>query len=744
MAVPSLGDSPEEKGEWTSMLYAVGQVWLNGISLDWDAFFAQEDRQRVPLPTYPFERQRHWVDPLPARAIEAVAPGTAPASTPAAPIAQPIVIATNTLSRKERIANRLVEIIAPISGRDSSAIDRTATFLEQGFDSLSLVQVASAIRAELGVKVGFGMMMRQVPNIDLLAGHLEKVLPAESFAEAAPSPAPAAVVTVAGTTSPSSSDLRDIVEEQGRTIARLARLIEGASAQTQQTAKPLATNPPASVFELPSTIPQRGIFLSSRLSDHLSAAYNESVTLQIAGKIGVAALERTVQALCKRHDALRASFDAAGTVIRFHAESHPTFEVIDLSGIDAPQQDERLGQLIAKDGEQSFPLPDGPLFRAKVAIFSSARAAIVFTGHHVICDGWSLDVLIHNFCVFYSAEVGGVTASLPPVQPYREYIQQCARTSSAEFQAARQHYEKQFADGFPVLVLPTDRPRTGQRSFACQRREIVLAPATVRALRTCAASEGSSFFGAVLAAYALLLARVSGQRRFVIALPTAEQAVLDQPQLVGHCVNMLPFEIDIVPDMSMAAFLTGVQQQLSHAHDHAAYTITHILDRLRPARHMVGVRPVSVGLTSMKKWRLSDLPQHGFALDFDANAKRFESFEFYLMALERGDELVLRCNFDTELFAATTIETWMKNLAVILEAMPNQLATPLGNVVPAVPTLATPAPDVSYLLAGEAPTSHSSPTQPPPAPGTTLNNGQSLEQQSLTSLPLRLTITSSI
>ena len=723
-AIPTLGDAPEETREWTSLLNAVGQLWLNGVTLDWEAFYAHEERRRVALPTYPFERQRHWVDAAPGSCAtipaDAATTQIAPANSAAEPSPTAIKASAPALPRKARIAARLIELIAPISGRDGASIDPTATFLEQGFDSLSLVQVASGIRTELGVKVSFGHLMSHLPNIEILAAHLDQTLPADRFTGVLSAPtlsASSPTVTGAGATVPSPTDLRAIVEEQGRTIARLARLVEGTPAAQSQPENELSTTPslaiaqppPAgqgsdAVVELPSTMPQRGIFLSSRLSDHLSAAYNESVTLHLAGKIDVAALKRTCNALSARHDALRASFDSTGTAIHFHPERTTPFEVIDLSGLDEADQNKRLEEIIAGECEQPFSLPRGPLFRGKAVVFSPARAAIILTGHHVICDGWSIDVLVHNFCAFYSAEVGAVPASLPPAERYRDYVQLNAdRAGSSEFKIARQYYEQRFAGGFPVLVLRTDRPRTGQRRFACQRQETVIAPSVVGALRSFAARQGCSFFVTVLAGYALLLSRISGQHRFVIALPTAEQPVLGQPQLVGHCVNMLPFEIDLAPGATVAAFLAGVQQQLSHAHDHAAYTITHILDRLRPSGHMVGVRPVSVGLTSLKKWRLSDLPQHGFAVDFDINAKRFESFEFYLMALERGDELVLRCNFDLGLFEPATITNWMQELASILKELPGQSTVALGSLARSDTRPGSPSPDVRYVLADEQP-----------------------------------------
>ncbi len=65
MAIPTLPDTPENNAEWASVLFAMGSLWLNGVSIDWDGFYVHEDRRHLPLPNYPFERQRYWVDPAP-------------------------------------------------------------------------------------------------------------------------------------------------------------------------------------------------------------------------------------------------------------------------------------------------------------------------------------------------------------------------------------------------------------------------------------------------------------------------------------------------------------------------------------------------------------------------------------------------------------------------------------------------------------------------------------------------------
>ncbi|MFY9703742.1 MAG: acyltransferase domain-containing protein, partial [Terriglobales bacterium] len=303
-AIPTFADTHENNTEWASLLFALGSLWQNGVSIDWDAFYAHENRRRIPLPTYPFERQRFWVDPA---AIVAAAQSLPLANSvsytrstverfvdPVASSAPTESVAAGSSptipsSRQDRIASRVLDLLVPVSGRERSQISTSATFMEQGFDSLSLTQVAFAIRKEFSAKVSFSQLMNQWPNVDMLAAHLDATLPAELLAHApaisAPFPVtPPPVAPPAAEVPPNirrnGSTLEEVVAEQARTISRLISLLETGSrvgtGVSPVPAEQSSAAAPSVPREVESTVPQRGINASSRLSERLSASYNES------------------------------------------------------------------------------------------------------------------------------------------------------------------------------------------------------------------------------------------------------------------------------------------------------------------------------------------------------------------------------------------------------------------------------------------------------------------------------------
>jgi len=735
-AIPTFADTDEKNTEWSTLLFALGSLWQNGVSIDWDAFYAHEDRRHIPLPTYPFQRQRFWVDPakqaaaqtLPAASFVSV--NRPPVESLASRAPQASVTSRGSLaSRKDRIASRLLDLLVPVSGHERSQISTSATFLEQGFDSLSLTQVAFAIRNEFSVKVSFTQLMNQVPNIDTLAAHLDSTLPADILAETPPTPAvlsapPPGSVSGAPDVRSKQDTLEEVVADQARTIARLVGLLEKSGTYDPpatirtDAARPLVTKHPkdlssssaavASVREVESTIPQRGIYASSRLSERLSASYNESMTVRFTGTISIEKMTHAMERLVARHDALRASFDEAGLVMKVAATRKIPLLVTDLSAInESTAQEEHLRKLITAETSLPFSLPAGPLFRCQMVLLRPDRAAVIFTGHHIICDGWSQDVLIHDLCAFYSEGVSGVPAALEPARSYVDYaLSATQRDRSDEFKAAGNYWHSKFKSDFPVLELPTDHPRTARREFGARCLDHPVPAPVVRNLRAVAAKQGCSFFSVLLSSLAILLARISKQRRFDIALPTAEQPVIGQPGLVGHCVNLLPFAVELREGEAVNAFFQRVHDDLLAAQDHSVFTMISLLEDLHPAVSALGLSSISAGLTSIKKFKPHELPQAGFTVEYDANPKRYESFELYVNAVEKEEDLELHCHYDVKLFEDLTIREWMATLDCIFQDLASD---PSREVLALARLKRTDTPSAPVVFCSEAPSQKAGP-----------------------------------
>ena len=196
VAIASLSKTAVDQQEWMALTKALGQLWLAGVTLDWQQLYRHEYRHRVPLPTYPFERQRYWIDPLPAQtnAMQVTTSPSPSAASVADPI-QPPPKRTMSETRPQRLTPFIKEILETASGLDLADADTQATFLEMGLDSLSLTQIALSLKKKFKVKISFRNLLEDYCSIQAVANHLDQSLPPEAFPAPQPTPsmAPAAV-----------------------------------------------------------------------------------------------------------------------------------------------------------------------------------------------------------------------------------------------------------------------------------------------------------------------------------------------------------------------------------------------------------------------------------------------------------------------------------------------------------------------------------------------------------------------
>lgn len=203
----------ENRDDSAAILTALGRLWTAGVEVEWPAFHGP-GRRRVALPAYPFERQRFWVEPAPA--------GPAPA-TPRVPMAVPA-------ERPPALIARIRLILKNLSGQDQSAADPEMSFLELGFDSLFLTQVAGAFRKEFNVKVTFRQLLEDFPTMAALAAHLDAQLPPEPASAPVAPATPVALIAPAPASPEAASTLERVIADQLRVMEQQLAMLRGAPA----------------------------------------------------------------------------------------------------------------------------------------------------------------------------------------------------------------------------------------------------------------------------------------------------------------------------------------------------------------------------------------------------------------------------------------------------------------------------------------------------------------------------------
>ena len=419
---------------------------------------------------------------------------------------------------------------------------------------------------------------------------------------------------------------------------------------------------------VPTTEPQRELWLASRLGDDASLAYNESVSLHLRGALDANRLQHALQAVAERHDALRASFGPDGETFCVLEPAPLLLPFSDLSGLAEAERAAQLAQRKRAGVETPFALEQGRLFRAELLQLAPQEHVLLMHAHHIVCDGWSWWVIVRELGAAYAQAAGNATV-LPAAESYADYaLAEAVHPAGPEFKHDEQYWLSRFAGQTPVLELPTDHARPARRSFASQREDYVLDADLVTAVRRLGARRGASLFATLLGGFATLLSRIAGQEQVVVGIPAAGQSVDGHDHLVGHCVNLLPLRFDLQAGDSFNTVLDGAQDVLLDAIEHQRYTFGTLLKKLRIARDPARLPLVSVmfNIDQALDQEKSGFP--GLSLDFTTNPRHYENFELSINAVQVDGRLRLETQYSTDLFDAQTVRRWLGAYESLLRA----------------------------------------------------------------------------
>ena len=430
--------------------------------------------------------------------------------------------------------------------------------------------------------------------------------------------------------------------------------------------------PGVAATALPNTIPltesQMEVWLAARQSDEANYSFNESFTLYMRGRLNTAALQAAIRQVVARHDALRSTFDPNENCVRIVDRLEIDIPLADLSDSSAVESKAEFDRLVAQDATTPFDLVNGPLVRVALIRLNADEHALVVTAHHLVCDGWSTNVLLSELGSVYSAECTGDSKSLATARPFREYaLEQQRWRTSAEYQAIENWWVEKFKTPATLLDLPTDRPRPALKSYNGSSLRSTIDADLYKRIRRFGGERDCTPFVTLLAAFNILLCRFTSQEDIVVGLPAAGQSLLNGETLVGHCVNFLPLRSAVLADMEVDALLRDLREGVLDAYEHQQYTYGSLVRKLGGPRDPSRLPLVEVqfNLETVGK----GLDFHGLSVSVDSNPKAAVNFDIFLNVTESENGLRLDCDYNSDLFDRATIERWLDHYHTLLEAM---------------------------------------------------------------------------
>jgi amino acid adenylation domain-containing protein len=441
-----------------------------------------------------------------------------------------------------------------------------------------------------------------------------------------------------------------------------------------------ATDPPPLVpakreGAIPLSFAQERLWFLQQLEPE-SFAYVEPNAMQLAGRIAVETLEKSINAVVQRHENLRTTFiNIQGTPCQVIAATvHLSLPIIDLTALPAREHEAEMRRLFAGAGHNKFDLSRGPLLHFFLLRLAENEHILLTTLHHIISDRTSGNLFLQDMLTCYKAYTDGdaqqASSSLPdlPVQ-YADYaIWQRDWLQGATLEHYL-HYWRQQLDGAPSLLeLPTDFPRPAKKSYRGSHYLFTLPLTLHQDLRALSTREGATIFMTLLAAYQTLLMRSSGQRDIVVGTSVTSRGRIELEPLIGLFINTLALRTDLSGNPTFRQLLKRVRDVCLSAYEHQNLPFEKLVEELQPERTLSYSPFFQVAFT-LEHMPISSVESAGVTLEPVAWTNNTAKFDLSLTLAEARSGLRGNLEYNTDLFTSETIARFVRHLQTLLESM---------------------------------------------------------------------------
>ncbi|HEX3526901.1 MAG TPA: amino acid adenylation domain-containing protein, partial [Thermoanaerobaculia bacterium] len=663
----------------------LGRLWLAGVEIDWQAFQGTERRRRVPLPTYPFQRRRFWVEaprqglmagatavdpsrfmvlgggepvrptadfgsllrdpqnaevlrrlldaepdlrvllPVPPEAGTAPEPGASAA--PARPAAghQRPDLPTPYREPQNELEQRLAAIWGNLLGFDQVGVHDD--FFELGGHSLLATRLLSRIREELGCEIPLGTIF-EAPTVARLAAHL-----------------------AAGGEPPASQAVPILPA-------------------------PRTGNPPLSFAQ------QRLWFLDRLTPDN--PFYNMFGAVLLTGALDLDALRGAFREIVRRQEALRTTFQPGEHGPVQVIAPAPSFEVprVDLEGLAEDPRRRELARLSGDEAQRPFNLAQGPLVRAALLRIAAREHVLLLNLHHIISDGWSMGILFHEVASLYGAFCLGAPSPLPelPIQ-YADFAVWQREWLSGERLAAELDYWRRQLAGIPEsLELPLDHPRPAVESFRGADEPFTPPVELSRSLAALTRRRGATQSMTLLAGFTLLLGRLARQEDVAVGQAIANRTRREIEGLIGFFVNTLVVRTDLSEMQGFAQLVGQVRETALASYAHQDLPFERLVEELQPERNL-SRNPLIQVMFGYQNFPRAEVEVRGLTLSLPDEAQvagGTAKFDLTLFLFEDGDRLQGTLEYNSEIFETATMRRLLRSFETLLAAAVADPETPVA------------------------------------------------------------------
>ena len=398
-----------------------------------------------------------------------------------------------------------------------------------------------------------------------------------------------------------------------------------------------------------------------------------NIVVRFRGEIDIAVLERALSEVVRRHESLRTSFpmrDGRRVQIIAPWSPRPPLAVCDVSDLPDEEREERARQLAVEQVREPFDLAEPQLFRARLLRLGEAHHLLLLAIAHIVCDSQSLEILTREMSVIYDAFSQGHPSPLPdlPVQCADYSSWQHARLRGEHLETLLAYWRRQLDGCAPVLCLPTSGPRPPARTFRGAYRSVLMPKTLAVKLERLSLDEGVTPFMTLMAAFKVLLHRLTGQDDIIVGSATAGRQHREVEGLIGCFINLLAFRTLLSGDPTFRELLRRVSETAVGAYNHQEMPFGKLVGELELLRDESYPALVQVIFAfSRTTGEAAEYAPPGVS-SYMLNPER-SSVDLTLSMKDAPHGLLATFEYNTDLFEAAAIDEMLKDLQSLLEAI---------------------------------------------------------------------------
>jgi non-ribosomal peptide synthetase component F/alpha-ketoglutarate-dependent taurine dioxygenase len=440
------------------------------------------------------------------------------------------------------------------------------------------------------------------------------------------------------------------------TIAALAERIELARGETASDGPALVRVPRDR--PLPLSFAQQRLWFLSQLEPE-SPSYNIPSAIRLSGVLDVNALEQALNALVARHETLRTVFQVVDDepVQVVLAEQSCKLEIADVTHLSPAERETDAIRLIAAAAARPFDLGSEPSFRALLVKLGEQDHILLLNVHHIVSDGWSMAILFRELGLLYQKYVGASVAPLPGLSiQYADYaVWQRDGVQGKRLEELLSYWKNHLAGAPAVLELPLDRPRPRVQGSQGEKVSFMLSPELSDCLQSTSRREGVTVFMTLLAAFQVLLARLTQRDDVMVGTDLANRTRVETEGLIGFFVNLLPVRTRLLNNPTFSEVLQQVREVLLEAYARQELPFEKLVEELKPPRDLSRNPLVQVLFVMQNTPRpVFELP--GVKVDWLEPGTETSRFDVVLFVAEIEGRIKATWLYNADLFERATIE----------------------------------------------------------------------------------------